>query len=333
MFEEILVAPVTLKTQARRKDGSKLAIEMTLSTVTSVGERVIMAVARDDSARRRLEELNLEAKHKAEEANRAKSEFLARMSHELRTPLNAIILYAQMLADDAADTNDRESATDLGKILTAGHHLLELINDVLDLSKIEAGELELNIQELDLHAVLRECATIAESLAAKRGNRLAVRQGNFPGKAISDERLIRQCVINLLSNAAKFTENGIITLAAERAEAGTEERVFIEVRDTGIGMTDEQMAHIFQPFQQADASISAKYGGTGLGLSITRRIMEMLGGSVSVTSKPGVGTAFVLELPLRAPGAPAAVAVSREAKPARTMPLAERALETVAEPD
>jgi hypothetical protein len=233
------------------------------------------------------------ARRDAEAADHAKSQFLANMSHELRTPLNAVIGYSEMLMEEAKDAGDDSYIPDLSKIHSSGRHLLGLINDILDLSKIESGKMELYLESFDLTALLEEVATTIRPLLERNSNQLALDLAMPLGVVRADQVKVRQILFNLLSNASKFTEQGTVTLQAERDESW----VTLRVRDTGIGMTPEQMGRLFQPFTQADASTTKKYGGTGLGLAITRRFCEMMGGSVVVESEAGSGTTFVVRLP------------------------------------
>jgi signal transduction histidine kinase len=242
-----------------------------------------------------------EAQRAAEEANRAKSQFLANMSHELRTPLNAIIGYSEMLIDEGEDLGVPQLAPDLNKIRNAGRDLLGLINDVLDLSKIEAGKMEILVEPFGLSDLLREVSSTIAPLCASRGNTLAVHDDGGLGTMFADRAKVRQILLNLLSNASKFTDHGQILLTVAREphhEHDGDEEFSFAVRDSGIGMTPPQLARLFQPFVQADASTARKHGGTGLGLTITRRFAEMMGGSITVTSEPGLGSTFTVRLPV-----------------------------------
>ncbi len=254
------------------------------------------------------------AREAAETANRVKSEFLANMSHELRTPLNAVIGYSQMLQEEAKDAGQEDFLPDLAKIENAGKHLLGLINDVLDLSKIEAGRMTMYFEDVNIAGMIAEVRGIIEPLAAKNGNRFVVDCPASIGAMHTDVTKLKQNLLNLLSNASKFTTKGTIELAVSRGGSGAAETVSFRVTDTGIGMTPEQLGKLFQAFGQADSSTSRKFGGTGLGLAITKHFARMLGGDVEVTSEAGKGSVFTLTLPARA--AEAAPAAAPEAKPA-----------------
>ena len=247
-----------------------------------------------------------------EDADRHKTEFLANMCHELRTPLNAIIGYSEMLQEDAADLGAEQFTDDLKKINAAGKHLLALINDVLDLSKIEAGKMELYLETFDVAGLVRDIAAVIQPLVEKNANRLEVRCPDEIGPMRADLTKVRQALFNLLSNACKFTERGTITLAVTRETGGGQDSMVFAVSDTGIGMTPEQLARLFEAFTQADASTTRKYGGTGLGLAISRRFCRMMGGDVTVESEPGQGSTFTIRLP-----AEVAEAVEAPARPPR----------------
>jgi GAF domain-containing protein/CheY-like chemotaxis protein len=235
-----------------------------------------------------------------EAADRHKSEFLANMSHELRTPLNAIIGYSEMLQEDAADLGAAQLTDDLQKINAAGKHLLELINAVLDLSKIEAGKMELYLETFDVATLVRDIAAVIQPLAAKNSNRLDVRCPDGIGVMHADLTKVRQALFNLLSNACKFTERGTVSLAVAREAVDGQEWLTFGVSDTGIGMTPEQLAKLFEAFTQADAATTRRYGGTGLGLALSRRLCRMMGGDVTAESDAGRGSTFMIRLPAQA---------------------------------
>ncbi|MDQ2703081.1 MAG: response regulator [Pseudomonadota bacterium] len=238
----------------------------------------------------------VQAKAEAEAANESKSLFLANMSHELRTPLNAIIGYSELLVEEAQDIGDEAMVPDLKKIHTAGKHLLGLINEVLDLSKIEAGKMDVYVEDFDVASLIDGVVGTVKPLTDKKGNSLLVDAGDV-GHMHSDVTKVRQMLFNLLSNASKFTENGDIRLLARREHAEDGDWMVFAIEDTGIGMDEEQQSRVFQPFSQADASTTRKYGGTGLGLAITRNFAEMLGGGITLRSTAGVGTTFTLRIP------------------------------------
>jgi signal transduction histidine kinase len=230
------------------------------------------------------------------EASQHKSQFLANMSHELRTPLNAIIGVSEMLREDAEAL--KQDTEPLDRVLGAGRHLLALINDILDLSKIEAGRMELQLEDFALPPLMDSVVKTIEPLAAKNANRVIVNCAGEIGTLHSDQMRLRQALLNLMSNANKFTERGTITVHARQAQDNGRDWVTIAVADTGIGMTADQMGKLFQEFSQADASTTRKYGGTGLGLSISKRFCQMMGGDITVESAAGHGSIFTIRLPL-----------------------------------
>ena len=248
----------------------------------------------------RAREAALQAQASAEAASRAKSLFLANMSHELRTPLNAIIGYSEILEEEARDSGPPENVRDLKRIQAAGKHLLALINDVLDLSKIEAGKMALHLETFEVAPMIEEMLTTLQPAAERNANRLELRMAGDVGAMYADVTKVRQILFNLLSNACKFTEGGSVILDVER-ESDAEDRLVFRVTDTGIGMTPEQQRNVFQYFTQADSSTSRKYGGTGLGLAISRRFTHMMHGDIHVTSTSGKGSVFTVELPARVP--------------------------------
>jgi signal transduction histidine kinase/CheY-like chemotaxis protein len=232
-----------------------------------------------------------------EVASRHKSQFLANMSHELRTPMNAIIGVSEMLLEDARDLGRQDEIEPLDRVLRAGRHLLALINDILDLSKIEAGKMDLHIESFTVAPLVEDVATTVRSLVEKNGNQLTVDCPPGLGTMRADATRVRQALLNLASNAGKFTEQGAIRITATRGPEAGADWIRIDVADTGIGMTPEQVAKLFQDFTQADTSTTRKYGGTGLGLAISRRFCRMMGGDITVTSEPGRGSTFTIRLP------------------------------------
>jgi signal transduction histidine kinase len=229
------------------------------------------------------------------EASQHKSQFLANMSHELRTPLNAIIGVSEMLREDAdAAKQDLEP---LDRVLGAGRHLLALINDILDLSKIEAGRMELHLETFPLVPLIKDVAKTIEPMATKNGNRLVIDHPADLGTIHADQTRFRQSLLNLASNANKFTEKGTVTIAVHHGQENGRDWITISVSDTGIGMTAEQMGKLFQEFSQASSSTASKYGGTGLGLVISKRFCQMMGGDITVESEPGRGSTFTIRLP------------------------------------
>jgi len=273
----------------------------------------------DVTERKEAEAAMQAARDEAEEANRAKSTFIANMSHELRTPLSAIIGYSEMLQEELEDSADPDGlGDDIRKIEGNARHLLSLINDVLDLSKIESGKMEVFAETFDVAEMASTVAATVQALVEKKGNTLALDLSPDLGAMHSDVTKVRQILLNLLGNAAKFTEGGSITLSAERRPSPDGKGwLAFRVSDSGIGMTEEQLAKLFQRFQQADASTTRKFGGTGLGLSITKAFSTMLGGDVDVESTPGQGSSFTVRLP-------ANVSASQDAQEGEAPPAVQR---------
>lgn len=235
------------------------------------------------------------AMDKAQSANKAKSDFLAKMSHELRTPLNAIIGYSEMLIEEAEDDGLDVYAEDLTKINSSGEHLLTLINDILDLSKIEAGKMELHIEEFSFSALLKQIEATAKPLVEKNNNKLIVDSKIKDIKLKNDQTKLRQILFNMLSNAAKFTKEGKITMLIKETD---NKNLRFDIIDTGIGMNEEQLVNVFEEFTQAESSTSKDYGGTGLGLPISKKMAEMMGGRIDAKSEVGKGTTFSITIPV-----------------------------------
>ncbi|HXK17961.1 MAG TPA: ATP-binding protein, partial [Polyangiaceae bacterium] len=292
-----------------RKDGSEFAAEINLSPINTPEGQLVTAVIRDVTERKRLEEarertLELETQNRqVQEASRLKSEFLANMSHELRTPLNAIIGFSALLHAGKVGVISETQTEYLGDILTSSRHLLQLINDVLDLAKVEAGRVEVRPQHVDLARLAAEVKDVLRGLAVEKKLEISVQIGEGLDAVVTDPRLLKQVLYNYLSNAIKFTpERGAIhvSVAVSSPDCFT-----LSVRDTGIGIKPSDIKRLFHEFQQLDSGTGKRYGGTGLGLALTKRVVEAQGGSVAVTSELGTGSVFSAELPLR-PRAPLA---------------------------
>jgi len=277
---------------ARARDGKETVVSYNATTFHDRDRKLqgVFAAARDVTERKRYEE-------SLQQANRAKSVFLANMSHELRTPLNAIMGYSEMLQEEAIERKLDGFGADLEKINAAGRHLLALINDILDLSKIEAGKMELFLESFDVAKMIDEVASTIRPTVEKNANTLHIERAADLGAMHADQIKVRQGLFNLLSNAAKFTHDGSITLEAERQLMEGSNWIVFRVTDTGIGLSPEQIVKLFQDFTQADASTTRKFGGTGLGLALTRRFCQIMGGDVTVHSVPGEGSIFTIKLP------------------------------------
>lgn len=303
------------ESQVYRRDGSTIWISENARSICDESGSVLYyeGTVQDITDRKQAESALQSALEAAESANRAKSTFLANMSHELRTPLNAIIGYSEMLQEEAEELGDEAFVPDLEKICSAGKHLLSMIDDILDISKIEAGRMDLYLETFDIHTLIESAVATARPLVEKNGNTLEVYCPDNLDTMHADMTKVRQVLLNLLSNAAKFTQNGRIAIGVERIKneqlkmknqeessqilISNSEFLSFRVADTGIGMTQEQLERVFQPFTQADASTTREYGGTGLGLAISQRFCQMMGGSIEVSSTLGAGTTFTVLLP------------------------------------
>jgi PAS domain S-box-containing protein len=295
---EVQGAVANFESEVYRQDGTTIWTVENIQCVRdpSGNLRYYESTVTDIDARKQAEAALAKAKLAAEATNLAKSQFLANMSHELRTPLNAIIGYSEMSIEEMSDLGVPSLIPDIQKIHGAGQHLLGLINNILDLSKVEAGKVELFLETFEIPTLLTEVAATLRPMMAKNHNTLVIDCPDDIGSMQADITKLRQSLFNLLSNASKFTDNGTITLAVEREAAGW---IAFSVSDTGIGMTPEQQAKLFQSFTQADASTTRKYGGTGLGLVITQQFCQLMGGDIQVTSAAGIGTTFTIRLPVR----------------------------------
>ncbi len=295
--------PVTVESVQRRRDGSTFPVEVRLAACEHRGETMIVAASIDISVREQaeahLQRLNLQlraARDQALSASRAKSTFLASMSHELRTPLNAIMGYSELLKEDLSDMGMVTEVRDLERIHAAASHQLSLINDILDLSRIEAGKTEVHVEECSLRRIVHQCTSTIEPLL--KGSELKLALDESIDRVRTDGVRLRQVLINLLSNACKFTDKGTITLELSRTRRAGAPWIELAVRDTGIGIPPKTLARLFTPFEQADEGVQQKYGGTGLGLAISRKLCRLLGGDIDVESVVGQGSRFTVRLPM-----------------------------------
>ncbi|RQH16956.1 HAMP domain-containing protein [Okeania hirsuta] len=300
-----------IKVAQQVTEEANFELQLTVTTKDEIGQLTLSLNELIDKVAKYTEQLQ-EAKLKAEAANRSKSAFLATMSHELRTPLNAIIGYSEILYEEAEDAGYQDFMQDLDRIRIAGKHLLEMISDILDISKIEAGQVTLYLESIEVEKLVQDVVGTAKNLTEKNRNTFKLLLGENLGTMYADMPKVRQVLINLLGNAAKFTEDGLITLSVERVNNkklknyqnqnlqsfnSSNGYIVFRVIDTGIGMTEDQLKHIFQPFTQADASTTRRYGGTGLGLAICQRLCERMGARIYVKSKSEEGSTFTVWFP------------------------------------
>ena len=285
----------SLLDQQKQQESKKIHLVIFLASITLItGIGIAFFVMRTIS---RSEIELVRAREEAQSANRHKSAFLANMSHELRTPLTAILGYSEMLGEDARNLGKDEMVTDAERIHSAGTHLLGLINDILDLAKVEAGKMELHTEDFDVSSQIRDVTSTLAPLFDKNHNILVLEGIENLGNMHSDLNKVRQTLLNLLSNATKFTSGGKITLAATREKCDEQDWFTFHVSDTGIGMNNEQMTRLFQAFSQGDSSTTRKFGGTGLGLAISKKFCNLMGGDLIVESEAGVGSTFTVKLP------------------------------------
>jgi len=325
-IEDVILIRSCLRGRAEAREIAER--EASLSVANHHLEMQNVEQRRAEEEIRRLYDNLAKAHKQALAASRIKSQFLANMSHELRTPLNAIIGYSELIQIIAEQKNDTTYSEDVGRIHKAGRHLLTLINDILDLSKIEAGRMQLEMQVFDVSQIFEEIRGTLVPLADKNGNHLEF-ASPLPGVMVrADPLRLKQCLLNLLSNACKFTQGGRVSFWMDIRGIGSEAAIGFHVEDTGIGLTSEQVEQLFQPFTQADASTTRKFGGTGLGLAITKRLAQAMGGSITVKSELGVGSTFSMLLPMCGPPEQIETSFTLPASPTKVLasPLAEAAV-------
>lgn len=296
-----------IQTNTEQLEEARIAAEQAREKIYQVNDQLAEA---NRTLEKRVEDrtqLLTKAGQDAAEASQAKTIFLAKMSHELRTPLNAILGYSEILREDASDEGKVQMVADLDKILSGARHLLGLINDVLDISKIEAGKMEIYLETFELKKIIADVVATVTPLVAKKGNELAIECPPEIGAMHTDATKLRQILLNLLSNSSKFTETGRITIKVARISGREDDIIQFAIIDTGIGMTPEQLARLFTAFTQADSSTASRYGGTGLGLAISKQFAQIMKGDITVESTPGVGTTFTLSLPANIQLKPSAI--------------------------
>lgn len=281
-----------------RKDGSTFPVDLSFSKLISYGQEFTICNAHDMTAHKKHEDELITARQEAESANKSKSIFLSSMSHELRTPLNAIIGYSEILLEEAIENEDNSTASDLTKIRNSGSHLLSLINNILDLSKIEAGKMELDIQEFNISHMVEDVIFTTKPLIEKNNNQLDMKFTTDFQVMHADYTKTKQALINLIGNAAKFTSNGKISLEISDKIISNNHFMLLSVTDTGIGIAKEDQSKLFQEFSQANSSVTNNFGGTGLGLAISRKFCQMMGGDITLQSELNKGSTFTISLPV-----------------------------------